>query len=50
MIRNWAEPDKRKIGPFTTAKMEETKIEDLEVRFGYPYVYVHQVTRAVKID
>jgi len=42
VIRNWAEPSKRKIGPFTTAKMEETKIEDLEIRFGYPYVYVHQ--------
>jgi hypothetical protein len=23
--------------------MEETAIEDLAVRFGYPYVYVHQV-------
>ena len=22
--------------------MEETKVEDLEIRFGYPYVYVHQ--------
>jgi len=43
IIRSWAESDpKRKLGPFTTAKMEETKIEDLEIRFGYPYVYVHQ--------
>jgi len=42
VIREWAEDPKRKIGPFATAKMEETKIEELEIRFGYPYVYVHQ--------
>jgi len=43
-IRNWVEktPEKRGIGPFKTAKMEETKIEDLTVKMGYPYVYVHQ--------
>jgi hypothetical protein len=29
----------------TKAKMEDTKVEDLELRFGYPYVYIHQVRR-----
>ena len=43
MIRKWAEPPRRKIGPFTTDKMEETYIRDLTIRLGYPYVYVHQV-------
>lgn len=44
VIREWASHPKRQLGPFTTAKMEETTIEDLTVRFGYPYVYMHQVT------
>ena len=42
-IRKWAEPTRRKVGPFITAKMEETYIRDLTIRLGYPYVYVHQV-------
>lgn len=42
VIREWASHPKRQLGPFTTAKMEETTIEDLTVRFGYPYVYMHQ--------
>lgn len=42
VIREWASDPKRKIGPFTTAKMEDTRMEDLTIRFGYPYVYVHQ--------
>ena len=33
------------IGPFKTAKMEDTTIEDLTIRLGYPYVYVHQVRK-----
>lgn len=42
-IREWAASDpKRQIGPFTTAKMEETCVQDLNLRLGYPYVYVHQ--------
>lgn len=41
-IRQWASQRNRGLGPFTTAKMEEVCIQDLEVRFGYPYVYVHQ--------
>ena len=43
VIRKWAEPPRRRVGPFTTSKMEETYIRDLTVRLGYPYVYVHQV-------
>ena len=44
VIRKWAEPPRRRIGPFTTSKMEDTYIRDLTIRLGYPYVYVHQVT------
>ena len=41
-IRKWAEAKpSRMLGPFKTAKMEETLIRDLRVRLGYPYVYVH---------
>jgi snRNA-activating protein complex subunit 3 len=32
----------RGIGPFDRAKMEETKFEDLTIRLGYPYLYLHQ--------
>ena len=42
VIRKWAEEPRRQIGPFSTAKMEETKFQDLSIRVGYPYVYVHQ--------
>ena len=43
VIRSWAEENpKRCIGPFTTSQMSGVRFEDLEVRFGYPYVYVHQ--------
>ena len=41
-IIEWASNSKRGVGPFKTAKMEETLIEDLKIRIGYPYVYVHQ--------
>ena len=43
VIRDWASNPKRQMGPFTTSRMEETTIADLSVRFGFPYVYVHQV-------
>ena len=43
VIREWASDPKRKIGPFITTSMEDTKIKDLNIRLGYPYVYVHQV-------
>lgn len=42
VIREWAEEPRRQVGPFRTARMEESKFEDLEIRLGYPYVYVHQ--------
>lgn len=42
VIREWAEDGKRQVGPFKTALMEETTFGDLELRLGYPYVYVHQ--------
>lgn len=42
VIREWAKDGKRRVGPFKTALMEETTFGDLELRLGYPYVYVHQ--------
>lgn len=41
VIRDWAEHPSRGIGPFRTAVMQDTKIRDLNLRLGYPYVYVH---------
>ncbi|XP_044756615.1 snRNA-activating protein complex subunit 3 [Coccinella septempunctata] len=32
----------RKVGEFVTADMYQTKLIDLSLRFGYPYVYLHQ--------
>ena len=49
VIRKWAEPPRRRIGPFTTSKMEDTYIRDLTIRLGYPYVYVHQVAILIAI-
>ncbi|KAH7966498.1 hypothetical protein HPB49_016860 [Dermacentor silvarum] len=42
VIIEWAKDPHREIGPFKTADMEKTKLADLELRLGYPYVYVHQ--------
>lgn len=42
VIREWAET--KSFGQFTVKKMEDTKIESLNVRFGYPWVYQHQGT------
>lgn len=43
VIRNWAEDDpRRKNGPFSTGKMEDTPLDSLNIRLGYPYVYQHQ--------
>ncbi|XP_034949186.1 snRNA-activating protein complex subunit 3 [Chelonus insularis] len=39
-IREWAKT--RNLGPFYIAKMEETRVDSLTVRFGYPWVYQHQ--------
>lgn len=41
VIREWAKESSRKVGPFKTARMEEAKFQDLEIRLGYPYVYLH---------
>uniref|UniRef100_A0A6G1SE50 snRNA-activating protein complex subunit 3 n=1 Tax=Aceria tosichella TaxID=561515 RepID=A0A6G1SE50_9ACAR len=32
----------RGIGPFERAQMEKTNFEDLIIRLGYPYLYLHQ--------
>lgn len=42
VIIDWAKNPRRKVGPFKTARMEESTFSDLELRLGYPYVYVHQ--------
>jgi snRNA-activating protein complex subunit 3 len=42
VIRKWARDTDRGVGPFTTGSMEETRLQDLEVRLGHPYVYTHQ--------
>ncbi|KAH7962854.1 hypothetical protein HPB52_018285 [Rhipicephalus sanguineus] len=42
VIIKWAKDPRREIGPFNVADMEDTKLSDLELRLGYPYVYVHQ--------
>ncbi|XP_003425540.1 snRNA-activating protein complex subunit 3 isoform X1 [Nasonia vitripennis] len=39
-IREWAES--RNFGTYKVAKMEDTKIESLTLRFGFPWVYQHQ--------
>lgn len=39
-IRNWG-PD-RGLGPFSTARIEEQRLDALTVRPGYPYLYQHQ--------
>uniref|UniRef100_A0A0K2UFP8 snRNA-activating protein complex subunit 3 n=1 Tax=Lepeophtheirus salmonis TaxID=72036 RepID=A0A0K2UFP8_LEPSM len=41
VILNWANQPGRKLGKFTKAIMEDTYIRDLDIRLGYPYVYVH---------
>uniref|UniRef100_G3MT08 snRNA-activating protein complex subunit 3 n=1 Tax=Amblyomma maculatum TaxID=34609 RepID=G3MT08_AMBMU len=41
VIINWAKNPRRGLGPFKKALMEETKFNQLEIRLGYPYVYVH---------
>jgi len=43
VIRNWAENDPKKgLGPFTTDTMESTRLDSLNIRVGYPYLYQHQ--------
>ena len=42
MIRKWAEDPKREVGPFEVASMEDVRLDSLQLRVGYPYVYIHQ--------
>ncbi|CAN7940025.1 unnamed protein product, partial [Ixodes hexagonus] len=42
VIRDWAQNSRREVGPFESRRMETTRFVDLELRLGYPYVYVHQ--------
>lgn len=42
MIRNWARDKKRGIGRLTTSVMELTKFDDLTLRLGHPYLFMHQ--------
>ncbi|EFX71149.1 hypothetical protein DAPPUDRAFT_327489 [Daphnia pulex] len=42
LIEKWAKDNPEKnLGPFEKKKMEYTTIADLEIRLGYPYVFVH---------
>lgn len=41
-ICNWASHKTRNFGPFERAKMEDTRIDSLNVRFGYPWMFQHQ--------
>ena len=42
VIRKWAEDPKREVGPFEVGSMEETRLDSLKLRLGYPYLYIHQ--------
>jgi len=42
IIREWAADRKRGLGPFSKKKMEDTCMDDLELRVGFPYLYTHQ--------
>ncbi|XP_014482975.1 PREDICTED: snRNA-activating protein complex subunit 3 [Dinoponera quadriceps] len=41
VIIKWAAINNR-LGPFKTARMEDTRVDSLCARFGYPWVYIHQ--------
>ncbi|XP_054153063.1 snRNA-activating protein complex subunit 3-like [Oppia nitens] len=41
-IIEWAKNQERGIGTFEKKLMEETKLSDLEIQLGYPYLYQHQ--------
>ncbi|XP_043255382.1 snRNA-activating protein complex subunit 3 [Colletes gigas] len=41
VIQEWAKR-RPKLGPFRTAIMENSRIDSLFLRFGYPWVYKHQ--------
>ena len=39
VIRGWAEDTSRGVGPFTAARMEEQRLDQMQLRLGYPYLY-----------
>lgn len=42
LIDRWAkENPKMKLGPFVHRKMEGSTVAEIEIRFGYPYVFMH---------
>ena len=45
-ITEWAKQSfkrsSKKLGSFTTKKMQDTKFKNLQIRLGYPYYYCHQ--------
>lgn len=42
VIDRWAkENPQMKLGPFQHQPMEQSTIADLEIRLGYPYLYMH---------
>ena len=42
VIEEWSKshPELR-LGPFKHAPMESTRLSDLKIRLGFPYVYIH---------
>ena len=40
VIRSWA--SSKGLGPFSTARLEEQRLDGLTMRLGYPYLYQHQ--------
>jgi hypothetical protein len=42
VVRGWAEDPGRGVGPFATGDMETQRLDGLELRLGYPYLYQHQ--------
>lgn len=40
IIRDWASI--KGLGPFSTARLEEQRLDGLTMRLGYPYLYQHQ--------
>ena len=39
VIRGWAEDTTRGVGPFSAARMEEQRLDQMQLRLGYPYLY-----------
>ena len=50
VIRGWAEDPMRGVGPFQSARMEEQRLDQMELRLGYPYLYqVHFETKLLML-